>query len=142
MDGLPVRQQDDPEVAAFHFVNSRSAPDSTVGLDVLPLLGSDDALNPFVLDYRTVGTRANCFKILCGFHGAKYLEPLTKSAARASPDRCEASVSKDEGSGFRDGVRERPYRFASSAIFPLNTARSFAHSALSGESFVKRDMIA
>jgi hypothetical protein len=68
MDGFPIRQQDNPKVPAFHNVDSRPAPDPTVSLDVLPLRGGDDAQNPFVLDYRTVGTRANCFKILRDFH--------------------------------------------------------------------------
>jgi hypothetical protein len=93
MHSLPVRQQDNAKVSVFQLFNFRPAADAPISLDVVTLRGCDDPQNPLVLDYRTVGTRANCFKILCGFHGAKYLKPLTKSAARASPDRYEASVS-------------------------------------------------
>jgi hypothetical protein len=57
MHGLPVRQQDNPEVPAFHFVNSRPAADSTIRLDVLALQQRDDTQNPFVLDYRSVVKR-------------------------------------------------------------------------------------
>jgi hypothetical protein len=94
MHSLPVRQQDNPEVSAFLF-NFRPAADAPIGLDVLTLRGCDDPQNPFVLDYRTVGTRANCFKILCNFHGASFLPAPTGRAARASPVRCKASVATD-----------------------------------------------
>ena len=82
MHGLAVWQQNNPEVSAFHLINSRPAANSTISLDVLPLRGCDDTQNPFVLDYRTVGTRANGFKILRNFHGANVLAAPTGRAAR------------------------------------------------------------
>ena len=59
MDSLPIRQQDNMEVATFHFINLSPQSDPTVGSDVLPLWGLNDSLNPVVLDNRTVRTRPN-----------------------------------------------------------------------------------
>ncbi|MGB8901492.1 MAG: hypothetical protein WCC90_20620, partial [Methylocella sp.] len=69
----PIRQQDNPELSALHLIDPRPPTNSIVCLHRLPLPGCDDVLNPFGPEYRAVGKRANCLKILRNFHSARYL---------------------------------------------------------------------
>ncbi len=110
-----------------------------------PLRGCDDAQNPCVLDYRAIGTRANCFEILRNFHGADFPATLTRRAAHlplTQPGFGEpCSRASERGTSTKANKCMPYYRFASSAICPSNRARSCFHVALSGESFVRREMI-
>ncbi|HEY8032349.1 MAG TPA: hypothetical protein VIF02_08230 [Methylocella sp.] len=73
MHGLAVGQKDNPKEPPLHLVNFRPKPDAAVSLDLPSLRRRNDTLNPFVSNYRTVGTHANCSKVLCNFHGTRVL---------------------------------------------------------------------
>jgi len=65
---LAVRQQGNSQVAIFNFHNLHPAPNSTVGLNVLPQRSPNGALNPFVTDQRAVGAQPNRSEVGGDFH--------------------------------------------------------------------------
>jgi hypothetical protein len=76
MHGLTVRQQDNAKISAVHFIDPSPTPHPAISLDVLPFGGGDNAQNPFVLDYRTIGTKANRLKVPRSFHGLRLILAL------------------------------------------------------------------
>lgn len=114
MDSHPIRQQDHPKVSPFHLVNFNPTTNSTIGLDVLSFRRFDDALNPLILDYRTIGTGSNGLEVFRHFHDTQslsaYLQysiivPSTHNTihypawARASFAKARSSTAMSSGTG-------------------------------------------
>ena len=80
MHGLAVWQQDNAKIPAVHFIDPSLTQHPAIGLDALPLRGGDNAQVPFVLDDRTVGTRANHVKVFRNLDCDKFPLALTSAS--------------------------------------------------------------
>ena len=63
MDSLPIRQQNDPQIPAFHFLYSSPSPYSSICLYVFSVRMLDNVLNPFVLDHLSIRSTPNRLEV-------------------------------------------------------------------------------
>src|SRR5260370_14844585 len=63
MDGLSIGQQDHTQITTLPLRNLDPPANSAVSLDVLANRLSDRALDPLVLDYRSIGALANRLEV-------------------------------------------------------------------------------
>ncbi|MGB5147532.1 MAG: hypothetical protein WBN86_10450 [Porticoccaceae bacterium] len=68
MCGFSVWQQDYPEVATVHFLDSNPAPYSTIGLRVRSFRLPDDTGNPLIFDALPIRPDPVGSEIFCGLH--------------------------------------------------------------------------
>ena len=74
MNGFPVRQQDNAQVSIVHLWHLAPASDASILLNCLPNWRFNGALNPCVLNQRSIGALPYRLKIARDLHATKVTE--------------------------------------------------------------------
>ena len=96
MDGFAVRQQDNAKVPIVHLWHLAPASDAPIRLNFLPNWRLDGALNPCVLDQRSVGALTYGLEITRDLHTTKVTEGSGATGCRLTVKLRGRTTTPDE----------------------------------------------